>query len=137
MCSMKKFDNYVSNLRVLERAGKEDLDNELIVSGIIDKFSIQFELGWKVLKELLKYEGSKTAVTGSPRGIIKEAYGIYPFFDGAVWLSMLRDRNDMSHIYDGNAAKELVDRILETYIPQFAKLERELVSLYGTMLKKS
>jgi predicted nucleotidyltransferase len=85
----------------------------------------------------LKYEGSKTAVTGLPRGIIKEAYGIYPFFDGAVWLSMLRDRNDMSHIYDGNAAKELVDRILETYIPQFAKLERELVSLYGTMLKKS
>ena len=75
MCSMKKFDNYVSNLRVLERAGKEDLDNEFIVSGIIDKFSIQFELGWKVLKELLKYEGSKTAVTGSPRGIIKEAYG--------------------------------------------------------------
>lgn len=37
---MKKFDNYVSNLRVLERAGKEDLDNEFIVSGIIDKFSI-------------------------------------------------------------------------------------------------
>lgn len=134
---MKKFDNYVSNLRVLERAGKEDLDNEFIVSGIIDKFSIQFELGWKVLKELLKYEGSKTAVTGSPRGVIKEAYGIYPFFDGDVWLSMLRDRNDMSHIYDGNVAKELVDRILETYIPQFVKLERELVSLYGTMLKKS
>ena len=42
---MKKFDNYISNLRVLERADKECLNNEFIISGIIDKFSIQFELG--------------------------------------------------------------------------------------------
>jgi len=27
---MKKFDNYISNLHVLERAYKEDLDNEFI-----------------------------------------------------------------------------------------------------------
>ena len=51
---MKKFDNYVSNLAVLKTADREDLRNEFIVSGIIDKFYIQFELGWKVLKELLK-----------------------------------------------------------------------------------
>lgn len=42
---MKKFDNYVSNLRVLERADKEMLSNEFIINGIIDKFCIQFELG--------------------------------------------------------------------------------------------
>lgn len=47
-----KFDNYITHLRVLERADQEKLDNEFIISGIIDKFSIQFELGWKMLKEL-------------------------------------------------------------------------------------
>ena len=56
---------------MLERAGQERLDNEFIVSGIIDKFSIQFELGWKLLKELLTYEGSSVAKTGSPRSIIR------------------------------------------------------------------
>lgn len=132
---MKKFDNYVSHLRVLERADKESMDNEFIISGIIDKFSIQFELGWKVLKQLLAYEGSKASATGSPRGIIKEAYAIYPFFHGEVWLDMLRDRNDMTHIYDGNAAKELVNRILDIYIPQFQMLETELVCQYGDILK--
>lgn len=132
---MKKYDNYVSNLRVLERAGQEDLDNEFIVSGIIDKFSIQFELGWKMLKELLTYEGSSAAKTGSPRSIIKEAYAVYPFFDGDLWLDMLRDRNDMAHIYDGNAAKELVGRILRDYIPQFLKLEAELTGKYKDLLK--
>lgn len=132
---MKKFDNYVSHLRVLERADKESMDNEFIISGIIDKFSIQFELGWKALKQLLAYEGSKASATGSPRGIIKEAYAVYPFFNGEVWLDMLKDRNDMTHIYDGNAAKELVKRILDIYIPQFQMLETELVCQYGDILK--
>ena len=132
---MKKFDNYVSHLRVLESADKESMDNEFIISGIIDKFSIQFELGWKVLKQLLAYEGSKASATGSPRGIIKEAYAVYPFFRGEVWLDMLKDRNDMTHIYDGNAAKELVNRILDIYIPQFQMLETELVCQYGDILK--
>ena len=50
---MKKFENFVSNLEVLKKAKYEDLDNEFIISGIIDKFFIQFELSWKVLKELL------------------------------------------------------------------------------------
>lgn len=132
---MKKFDNYVSNLRVLKRADKERLDNEFIISGIIDKFSIQFELGWKVLKALLSYEGSRAALTGSPRGVIKEAYAVYPFFDGDIWLNMLKDRNDMAHIYDGNAAKELVKRILDSYIPEFVRIERELLEQYGDRLE--
>lgn len=131
---MKKYDNYVSHLRVLERADQEMLDNEFIISGIIDKFSIQFELGWKMMKELLAYEGSSASATGSPRSIIKEAYAVYPFFDGEVWLDMLRDRNDMAHIYDGNAARELVGRILKGYIPEFVKLEEELNEKYGTTL---
>lgn len=45
---MKKFDNFVSYVGVLAKAKDEDLENEFIISGIIDKFSIQFELGWKV-----------------------------------------------------------------------------------------
>ena len=131
---MKKFENYASNLRLLARADKEDLNNEFVIGGVIDKFSVQFELGWKLLKELLAYEGSKASVTGSPRGIIKEAYAVYPFFDGDIWLDMLKDRNDMAHIYNGNAANDLVKRILEEYIPQFLKLEEELVRMYGDIL---
>lgn len=131
---MKKLENYVSHLRVLQQANQEDLDNEFIISGIIDKFSIQFEFGWKLLKQLLAYEGSAASATGSPRGIIKEAYAVYPFFDGELWLAMLRDRNSMAHIYDGEAAKALVKRILEEYIPQFVRLENELKQQYGDSL---
>jgi len=83
---MKKFENYVRNLEVLSRAKDEDLENEFIISGIIDKFFVQFELGWKVLKELLKYEGRSVANTGSPREIVKAAYTVYEFIEEEVWI---------------------------------------------------
>lgn len=131
---MKKFHNYVSNLIVLSRAKEEDLENEFIISGIIDKFFIQFELGWKVLKELLKYEGYGMANTGSPREIIKTAYSVYEFLGEDLWLSMLRDRNDMTHIYDGGSAKRLVQRILSDYIPEFVRLQKEIETHYKDKL---
>lgn len=63
---MKKYDNYTSHLAVLRKSPEQDLRNEFILSGIIDKFFIQFELGWKVLKELLIYEGIPVDRTGRP-----------------------------------------------------------------------
>ena len=132
---MKKFENFTSNLNVLMNADKEDLNNEFIISGIIDKFFIQFELGWKVLKELLKYEGKSIASVGSPRDIIKAAYTIYDFIDEDVWLAMLKSRNDMTHIYDGEAAKNLVNIILAQYVPAFIKLRKGIVNRYGDNLE--
>lgn len=61
-----------------------------------------------MLKELLRYEGKSTANTGSPREILKAAYSVYDFIDEDIWLDMLRSGNDMTHIYDGEAAKRLV-----------------------------
>ena len=132
---MKKFENYKSNLAVLSRAYKEDLENEFIISGIIDKFFIQFELAWKVLKELLRYEGRSIANTGSPREIIKATYAIYEFIDESVWLDMLQKRNNMTHIYDGNEAKTLVEIILKQYIPAFIKLSEEIEEKYKDVLE--
>ncbi len=132
---MKKFDNFSSNLDVLLRADKEDLDNEFIISGIIDKFFVQFELSWKVLKELLRYEGKAVAATGSPRAIIKAAFSVYNFLDETVWISMLKDRNDMTHIYSGEAAKRLVQTILKEYIPVFQCMREELLRYYGGNLE--
>lgn len=131
---MKKFDNFKSNLSVLSRARNEDLSNEFIISGIIDKFFIQFELAWKVLKELLRYEGNSIANTGSPREIIKAAYTIYEYIDEEAWLSMLKERNNMTHIYDGNAAKELVIKIIESYIPTFCLMQKEIESRYQDII---
>lgn len=133
---MKKFDYYCRHLQVLKKAEQEDLDNEFIISGIIDKFFIQFELGWKVMKTLLVYEGDSMGHNGSPRDIIKEAYRFWGFMDEEIWLRMLRERNDTTHIYDGEAAKELVQKILKEYIGEFERLQDEVQQRYSEVLEK-
>ena len=129
---MKKLDHYRANLEVLSTANQQNLENEFVIGGIIDKFMIQFELGWKVLKELLQYEGRSEARSGSPREILKTAFQVYDFVDEDVWIAMLRDRNNMSHIYDGNAARRLAQTIIDAYIPAFQRMEREIVKRYST-----
>ena len=131
---MKKYDNFHSHLRVMNKAHLEDLNNEFIISGIIDKFFVQFELGWKVLKELLSYEGSPIGHSGSPREIIKASFSCYDFIEEEIWLKMLRDRNDCTHIYNEDMAKELVHKIITMYIPTFNRMDEELVKIYGDSL---
>lgn len=133
---MRKYDNFANNLKVLSRADKEDLTNEFIVGGIIDKFFLQFELGWKLWKELLKYEGVAKASTGSPREIIKEAYKYFDFMDDEIWLSMLKARNDLTHNYNGEQAQSLVHIIIQEYIPEFQKMQANLLKIYGDNLFK-
>ena len=127
---MKKYDNYVANLNVLEGAADQDLSNEFVASGIISKFSLQFELAWKLLKETLAYEGVAEAASGSPRQIAKAAFAAYDFLDEDVWLDMLRARSAITHTYDG----ETVRLIIEEYTPAFIELRQGLEGLYGDTL---
>ena len=83
------------------------------------------------LKELLRYEGANQAATGSPREIIKTAYAYFHFMEEDVWLEMLRDRNDATHIYNEEAAQQLVEKILHQYIGVFVSLEQQIRARYG------
>ena len=70
----------------------------------------------------------------APRDIIKASFGIFDFLDEDTWLSMLRDRNNTAHVYDGEAAKRLVGDIIERYIPEFVKMRGELLRRYGATI---
>lgn len=131
---MKKYENFASALANLEDAPNQDLSNDFVQSGLINKFNLQFELSWKLLKRLLEYEGATLAASGSPRAILKEAYRFYDFIDEAAWLDMLRDRNTNVHIYDNKLAQDLIQRILNAYIPAFCQLRDGLMERYGELL---
>ena len=128
---MKKYENYASALEALSKASDQDLNNEFVQSGVISKFSMQFELGWKLLKVLLAYEGDPVSASGSPRDILKTAIQYYTFLDEEMWLRMLRDRNDTNHNYNGKIARELVDTIINDYIPEFERMQAGLLTRYG------
>ena len=129
-----KYANYKANLDILKRAPYQDLSNEFVLSGIIDKFAMQVELAWKLLRKTLEYEGRLDAATGSPRGIIKAAYSAYDLIDEELWLRMLDDRNAAEHVYDAMLARRLADDIIGSYIATFDDLLANLERLYPAEL---
>ena len=131
---MRRFDAYSSALKVLSRAREQDLSNEFIQGGIIYKFALQFELGWKTLKDLLRYEGDAVSLTGSPRDILKAANRYFGFIDEDTWLSMLKDRNSIMHVYDQAELQRLLERILDRYIPCFEAMGAAILAEYGEEL---
>ena len=131
---MTKYDNFCSNLSVLSRAEEQDLTNEFIQSGIIDKFALQFELSWKLLEALLQYEGDPLGSTGSPREVLKGAYRCYDFIDEDLWLDMLHDRNVIEHTYDAEELSRILQEVLTSYIPAFIALRDAISAHYGNVL---
>ena len=46
---------------------------------------------------------------------MKKAYEVRWIENETVWLQMLRDRNETSHVYNEDMAKQIYDRIRENY----------------------
>lgn len=130
----REYGRFSSNFAVLARAYGEDLSNEFIVSGIVRRFTLQFDFALSLLAETLSYEGVAEAQSGSPRDILKAAYATYDFIDESVWLEMLQSGNTVMHLYDGEAALRQARKILDVYIPAFSQLDRDLRSRYGEEL---
>lgn len=116
---MSKLDNYSSQLRSLEKAPEKDLSDDYIISAIKDKFAVQFELSWKVMREALFADGVSEAGLGTPRAVVKRASIAWSELDEEVWLDMLKKRNMATHMYN----EELVPLVISSYIPEFQKLE--------------
>ncbi|MHA6250444.1 HI0074 family nucleotidyltransferase substrate-binding subunit [Oceanobacillus sp. CAU 1775] len=123
--SRRKVDESLINLenalKRLEEALQEKEINSLYIDGTIQRFEFCIELYWKTLKRLLTEEGIETK---TPRETLKQAYAIDWIQDEAAWLQMLRDRNETSHVYDEEKAKQIYDNIVSHFPIMDATFEK-------------
>lgn len=124
---MKKFENFCKALHNLEdiQNYQPPYDN-VVLTGLVSLYQICFEQAWKAMKEAMENEGVNTAVTGSPRSIIKEAYRLHMIDDEAAWLGALQARNLASHAYNQQTALEIIAQISCTYLPLFHALQTSI-----------
>lgn len=124
---MKKLVNFTNCLNVLKKADFAFAnDNEIYRTGIIGQFNLTFELAWKALQAVLRAHGIGQAGIGSPREILQLAYKHGFVDDSAVWLLMLKKRNQSTHIYDEDEIDEMLLLIRDSFIPAFIGLEKTL-----------
>ena len=122
---MKKLDNFTKCLNVLKTADFTDED-DIYKMGVIGQFNLTFELAWKALQAVLRSHGVSGAETGSPREILRLGYK-FGFIDNAeVWLTMLKKRNTLIHVYDDEESNEMLLLIRDSFTSAFVELERVL-----------
>jgi len=123
----QRFQNYEKALALLEEGLSIEQPDRTQRAGIIQIFEMCYELGWKLMKDYLEYQGY--ADIQGPRFAIKKAFEIGIVADGHTWLNLLNDRNLAAHVYDEEKAKEL-DTLIRT---QYAPVLRALNLYYKSM----
>ena len=124
----RRFLSFCNSLDALSEARQRDLSDSFVLSGTSAKFSITFDLAWKVMKDILvQYYAITGFVTGSPREVLREAYKANLISDDD-WMEMLKVRNELAHDYDCEIVKTHCDKIVETYIDLFYDFENVVSS---------
>lgn len=94
-----------------------DLEQE----GVIQRFEYTYELAWKTMKDYLEESGIIFEEV-TPRNVIKEAFAAKIITDGQVWIDMLLHRNILSHTYDSQVFKSVLEAVAAQYLPAFDHL---------------
>ncbi len=82
---------------------------------------ITFDLAWKVMKDIVIQRYAVVDFPkGSPREVLRKAYEFELITDDD-WMTMLRDRNELPHDYDGEIVKDVCERLIESYLELFEK----------------
>lgn len=127
----RRFLSFCNSLDALSEARQRDLSDSFVLSGTSAKFSITFDLAWKVMKDILvQYYAITGFVTGSPREVLREAYKANLISDDD-WMEMLKVRNELAHDYDCEIVKTHCNKIVETYIDLFYDFENVVKQLIG------
>ena len=125
----KRFESFKNSLHSLQEARVRDLTDSFVLSGTGAKFSITFDLSWKVMKDILVQHYAITGfVTGSPREVLREAFQAN-MIQGDEWMEMLKIRNQLVHDYDGIIVKEHCQSIVQIYISKFEQFEEYVEKL--------
>ncbi len=117
--SIEKFNKALSKLNTGIKKAKDQLDND----GVIQRFEFTFVLLWKTLRLFLLAEG---ITTKSPKEALKESFRFGLIKDEEVFLDMLEDRNQTSHIYSEEITREIVRRIKKSYLSKLTELSKEI-----------
>ena len=127
---MKRYESFKNSLSSLSEARERDMTDSFVLSGTSAKFSITFDLAWKVMKDIIVSQyGIVDFATGSPRDTLKTAYSVGLISDD-LWLQMLKVRNTLIHDYDGDVAKRYFKNITEDFFELLQQLRSKAEQWY-------
>ena len=125
---MKKLNDYKKALKKLEEVLVLPKD-EITRDSAIMRFCFLYDLAWKMMKDYLRIQGIDCY---SPRECIKGVFQAKLIDYDKLWLSMIDDRNNISHVYSESDANKVYSRLsdyLKLYMQLKVKIEESIKQL--------
>ena len=123
---MKKYENFCAALDNLKEIyNYNEPYDTVVLTGLVGLYEICFEQSWKMMKEILASHGYEGPETGSPKNILKNAYGAGMIHDEELWLKGLEARNNVSHAYNRDVAYAIIDMTKERFYDMFVQLKAD------------
>ena len=127
----KRFESYKKSLAALEEVRNRDLEDSFVLSGTSAKFSITFDLGWKVMKDIIIQDYEVVDFPkGSPKEVLRKAFE-FQLINDDLWMEMLRNRNELTHDYDGEVIRVVCHEIIGKYLKLFEDFQELVERRYG------
>ncbi len=109
---LENLKHAVKRLNEAKTAFASDLDNALYRDALIQRFEFTLELAWKTLREGLIDEFFSEKDLNLPRNVIAKAYQENYINDERIWIEMLKERNNIAHIYSEEDATTTANKIM-------------------------
>ena len=106
---------------------KPVFEDTYVLSGLLSKFKLCFDLSWKLLKDILVQRyGIVDWAKGSPREALEQAAYNGIIADDARWNAIRLMRNELSHNYNAEFAIECAHAVLEEWIPFLQEFGKDI-----------
>jgi len=86
-------------------------ESELLRDGVIQRFEYTFELAWKSLRRYFRMYAFESIETMTNRQVFRKAAELGLITNVEAWFEYLLDRNQTSHVYDDEIAKDVFESI--------------------------
>jgi len=126
----QRFSNYNKALKKLTEAieyidiefeNAEEVLEEIIKEGLIQRFEYTYEMAWNVMKDYALFQGNPDI--GGSRDAIRYAFSTKLIADGDLWMDMIKSRMKTSHTYNEETANEIFMIILDEYHAAFLQFQ--------------
>ena len=128
--SFDRYKSFVDCLSDFSESKNRDVSDSFVLSGIVQKYCLTFDLAWKVMKDIIIEQYAITNfIVGSPKEVLRVARNV-DLINDDIWLQMLSTRNELTYDYNRILAEEYVDDIVYKYIDVFVALKNKVEEFY-------
>ena len=126
----QRYEHYREFVRLLKVCIREGEMDEMRKMALLHIFVMTVEMGWKLVKDYLEYQGIGDAK--APKQAIRHApkVGIMTEAAAQVWIDAIDARNAVSHAYSEAFVQQLAKDTEQSFLPVFERLEEFFEQLY-------